>query len=172
MMNNPSPQSNTPLISPPSHECFAHVVVAAVIHREGKYLLVREHTDQGIRINQPAGHWERHETLIQAIEREVKEETGYAFTPKGILGIFTYLAPRPAPEGTLYLRFAIVGEVGDEPVSSNLDREIIAAEWWSEDDIRSHAEIMRSPMVLAMVERLKTTTIMPLSILHDFRWSP
>ena len=58
-----------------------HATVAALIERDGCYLMVREHTRHGIRINQPAGHWEAGETLLDAVRREVLEESGYEFTP-------------------------------------------------------------------------------------------
>lgn len=58
-----------------------NVTVAAVVEQDGRFLLVEERTRQGRRFNQPAGHLEPHETLVEAVARETLEETGYRFTP-------------------------------------------------------------------------------------------
>ena len=68
-----------------------HVTVAAIVERqfgdETRFLMVREDTRRGVKINQPAGHWEADETLIEGVQREVLEESGYAFTPTALLGV-------------------------------------------------------------------------------------
>ena len=87
-----------------------HVTVAALVERAGRYLLVEEETDEGIRINQPAGHWEPGERLVQAAVREALEETAHPFTPTHLVGIYNWT--RPAGDIT-YLRFAFGGEVGE-----------------------------------------------------------
>ena len=53
-----------------------HVTVAAVVERDGRFLLVEEHTSNGLQFNQPAGHLEENESLIDAVKREAFEETG------------------------------------------------------------------------------------------------
>lgn len=125
-----------------------HVTVAAIIEREingqKRYLMVREHTRHGIRLNQPAGHWEAGETLIQGIQREVLEESGYEFTPEALLGI--YISEREDQQVT-YLRFTYVGQVGAEPVRTELDEGIIAAQWLTYDEIMANECIHRNKIV-------------------------
>ena len=67
--------------------------VAAIVERAGRFLLVEEETDEGLRLNQPAGHLERGESLVAACARETLEETAWHFVPTALVGI--YLWPRP-----------------------------------------------------------------------------
>jgi 8-oxo-dGTP pyrophosphatase MutT (NUDIX family) len=81
-----------------------HVVVAAIVERDGKFLLVEEHTAEGLRLNQPAGHWERGETLIEAVRREALEETAHHVEPIALLGCYTTHYPQ---RDITYLRFRL-----------------------------------------------------------------
>ena len=65
-----------------------NVTVAAVIERDGRFLLVEEETPEGLRFNQPAGHLEEGESLIEARVRETLEEAAYHFTPEYLVGIY------------------------------------------------------------------------------------
>jgi 8-oxo-dGTP pyrophosphatase MutT (NUDIX family) len=123
------------------------VTVAAVVEREGRFLLVEENTTTGLRWNQPAGHLEPGESLIQAVAREALEETGRLFQPQGLLA--TYLAP--AGE-TAYLRFAFVGAVGEPLAGRELDDGIVRAFWADAATIREHAHLHRSPAVMRSVD--------------------
>src|SRR4051812_49242588 len=91
------------------------VTVAAVIEREGRFLLVEEETSDGIRFNQPAGHLDPNETLEQAVTRETLEEAAYDFIPTALIGMYMarYLSSRTKQEVT-YLRFAFSGELGQQ----------------------------------------------------------
>ncbi len=71
-----------------------NVTVAALIERDGRFLLVEEETDDGMRFNQPAGHLDEGESLVAACAREALEETAYAFTPTELVGVYQW--PRPA----------------------------------------------------------------------------
>ena len=105
------------------------MTVAAVVERmfgdEKRFLMVREETRRGVKINQPAGHWEANESLIEAVQREVLEESGYAFVPSALLGI--YVSDRWDKDIT-YLRFTFIGTVSENAVSHDLDVGIIGAE--------------------------------------------
>jgi ADP-ribose pyrophosphatase YjhB (NUDIX family) len=126
-----------------------HVTVAAVVERDGKFLLVEEETDEGIQFNQPAGHLECGESLTDAVIREVLEETAYTFIPRFLVGIYHW--PHPCKDIT-YLRFAFGGEiVGHEP-ERKLDTGILGARWCSFDEIRANADRHRSPMNLSCIE--------------------
>ena len=121
-----------------------NTTVAAIIERDGRFLMVREQTDDGARLNQPAGHLEYGETLLQAVVREAREETAHAFTPRALVGI--YLADKTGSDIT-YLRFAFCGDAGAHDPTQRLDDGILAAEWLSADEIMASADLWRSPLV-------------------------
>ncbi len=83
------------------------VTVAAIIERQGKFLLVEEETSDGVRFNQPAGHLDPGESLIAAASREALEETAHEFTPDALIGVYMsrYISSR-TNENVTYLRFA------------------------------------------------------------------
>ena len=70
-----------------------HITVAAVIEKDGKYLMVKEVTNDLVVFNQPAGHWEVDETLIDAAIRETQEETAWGFIPDSLVGIYRWKHP-------------------------------------------------------------------------------
>lgn len=147
-----------------------HVVVAAVICRsvngEDKFLLVREHTTAGEKINQPAGHWEAGESLNNAVIRETREETGFEFIPRAILGI--YIITNQA-ENITYLRIAFVGDVANKAPLTELDPDIIEAMWLSKEEIISCQSEHRSEFVLQMISDYYQKPHLPLSVINDFR---
>lgn len=125
------------------------VTVAAVIEREGRFLLVEEETSDGVRLNQPAGHLEPDETIIDAVVRETLEETAYEFTPAQLLGIYRW--SRPGSELS-YLRFAFSGSLGQYYSERSLDVGILRTMWLNRDEIHASAERHRSPLVLRCVD--------------------
>jgi 8-oxo-dGTP pyrophosphatase MutT (NUDIX family) len=126
-----------------------NTTVAAIIEQDGKFLLVEEQTDRGNRYNQPAGHLEDGESLIQAVKRETMEETAYEFTPEFLLGIYHWKHPH---NDTTYLRFSFIGKVGLHYPMQQLDDGILQAVWMDIDEMRHKANLMRSPQVLTCVE--------------------
>lgn len=137
-----------------------NTTVAAVVERDGRFLLVEEHTSAGVRFNQPAGHLEAGESLTQAVVREVLEETGYQFTPQGLVGIYL------APGETTYLRFAFFGTVAATPPTGKLDAGIIGAHWLSVAEIRARAAQWRSPLVMQCLDDWLLGARYPLTLLH------
>ena len=125
------------------------VTVAAVIENEGRYLLVEEQTEDGIRINQPAGHLESDESIIEGAVRETLEETAYGFSPDGLVGIYRWRHPG---NGVTYVRFAFRGELGPHHTDRVLDRGILRTLWLTPEQLRSRASSHRSPLVLRCVE--------------------
>jgi 8-oxo-dGTP pyrophosphatase MutT (NUDIX family) len=121
-----------------------HVTVAAIIERDGRFLLVEEHSADGLRLNNPAGHLEPGESLVQACARETLEETTYAFTPSALLGV--YLSQ--TTKGVSYLRFAFCGDLGVADATRALDTGIERTLWLSADEVKSSQDRHRSPMVL------------------------
>ena len=142
------------------------VTVAAIIEREGRFLLVEEETSDGIRFNQPAGHLDPGESLIHAVSREALEETAFDFTPESLVGVYMsrYLSSRTGEEVT-YLRFAFAGALGaqfDRP----LDEGILRAVWMTRDELIACQEKHRSPLVLQCVDDYLQGKRSPLSLLY------
>ncbi len=142
------------------------VTVAAIIERDGRFLLVEEETSDGIRFNQPAGHLDPGESLIQAVSREALEETAHEFTPTALVGMYMsrYLSSRTGEEVT-YLRFAFTGEVGaalDQP----LDVGILRAVWMTREEMVAIRERHRSPLVLQCVDDYLAGKRSPLSVIY------
>jgi 8-oxo-dGTP pyrophosphatase MutT (NUDIX family) len=125
------------------------VTVAAVVERDGRFLLVEERTEDGLLLNQPAGHLEPGESLEEAAVREALEETAYEFRPSHVLGI--YLWPRPQGDIT-YLRVAFSGSVGSHDSARPLDEGIVRSLWLTPDEVRASRDRHRSPLVWRCVE--------------------
>ena len=127
-----------------SETWLPHVVVAAVIERDGKFLMVEEETSDGLRLNQPAGHLEEHESLIDAVKREVLEETAYVFQPTALVGIYRWTSPA----NETFMRFCFCGHAIDN-TSRPLDPDILEALWLGIESIRT--ETLRSPLVMQCI---------------------
>ncbi len=143
-----------------------HVVVAAVIERDGRFLLVEEHTDAGIRFNQPAGHLEEGESLLDAVRREVFEETAHHFEPEALLGVYRWRHP-DKPQRT-YLRFAFTGRVTGFDPEARLDDGILRALWMSPEDIESQRQRHRSPLILDCLRDYQSGRRFPLDLITDY----
>ena len=139
-----------------------NTTVAAIVDQNGKFLLVEEQTERGNRYNQPAGHLEDGESLIQAVIRETMEESAYEFTPQALLGIYHW---KHQHNDTTYLRFAFIGSVGRHYPLQQLDDGIVQAVWMSIDEMRDKASLMRSPQVLSCVEDYLAGKRYPLAVL-------
>jgi len=132
--------------------------VAAVIERQGKFLLVEEHTPEGLRLNNPAGHMDPGESPQEACARETLEETAYAFTPSALVGVYLSRferppsAARPKGEDITYLRFAFCGTLGAMQAGRRLDYGIVRTLWLSADEIRASHALHRSPLVVQCME--------------------
>lgn len=127
------------------------VTVAAVIEQGGRYLLVEEHTPEGLRLNQPAGHLDPGESLLQAVVRETLEETARDFVPQALLGVYQARFQRPGQDVS-YLRFAFCGTVGEAIAGRALDVPIVRTLWLSADELRAQAARHRSPLVMRCVD--------------------
>lgn len=126
-----------------------HVTVAAVIEQNGKFLFVEEQADQSIVLNQPAGHWEPNESLIDAAARETLEETACHFQPGALVGVYRWAHPA---KDIVYLRFAFCGNVQGFDAERPLDSGILRAVWLTPEELRAQASRHRSPLVLRCVE--------------------
>ena len=139
-----------------------HVTVATVLERDGRFLLVEENTDDGIRYNQPAGHLEFGEALSDAAIRETLEETGYTCVPEALVGIYQWRKPE---KDLSYLRFAFSGRVLAHDARRQLDEGIIGAHWLTPDEIRARQAQLRSPMVMRCIDDYLAGHRFPLDLL-------
>ncbi len=134
------------------------VTVAAIVQDEGRpprYLLVEEHTPEGLKLNNPAGHLEPGEGPEQGVQREALEETTCCFHPRALLGVYLSRFQRPASgEDVTYLRFAYLGSAGAPDPTRRLDDGIVRTLWLSLDEVREAgaAGRLRSPLVLRCLE--------------------
>lgn len=141
------------------------VTVAAVVERDGCFLLVEERTERGLLFNQPAGHLEAGESLVAAVVRETLEETAWEFSPEHLIGVYRW---RPPDSDVTYLRFAFAGRLGGHDPGRALDTGILQALWLSPDEIRAGRDRHRSPLVVRCVEDYLAGVRAPLDLLVDF----
>jgi 8-oxo-dGTP pyrophosphatase MutT (NUDIX family) len=140
------------------------VTVAAVAEQRGRFLMVEEHADGQIRFNQPAGHLEDRESLIDAVVRECLEETAWHFEPQALVGIYRWRKP---DSDATFLRATFSGRCLEQDTGRRLDADIIAAHWLTADDIRALADRLRSPLVLQSIDDYLLGKRYPLDILVD-----
>ena len=139
------------------------VTVAAIVERDGRYLLVEELTPEGLKLNNPAGHLDPGESPEQGAARECLEETACTFVPQALLGIYLARFERAAgaaasgeaaataAEDITYLRLAYCGTVGDPEPGRALDSPIVRTLWLTPDEVRAQAHRLRSPLVLRCI---------------------
>jgi len=133
------------------------VTVAAVIERRdgdaSRFLLVEEHTPEGLKLNNPAGHLDPEESPEQGVVREVLEETACVFTPDRLVGVYLSRFQRPATgQDVTFLRFAFGGTVGAPDPARTLDNGIVRTLWMTLAELRASRARHRSPHVLGCVE--------------------
>ena len=138
-----------------------HVTVAAVVARDGKFLLVEESIGGRTVLNQPAGHWEAGETLLDAVKRETLEETGWEVEPTALLGVYEY---EPPELGYGFLRFAYLARPLKHHADRKLDPGIERAVWLTTDELRRESARHRSPMVQRCVDDALAGLQHPLSL--------
>ncbi len=136
-----------------------------MIERDGRFLLVEEDTDTGIRLNQPAGHLDEGESLVAACGREALEETGWHFHPRSLVGIYHWTRPQ---RDITYLRFAFAGELGSHEPNRPLDDGILRAVWLTPGELAACPERHRSPLVLQCVEDWLAGRRLPLDLIRHY----
>ncbi len=143
----------------------ARITVAGIAERDNRFLIVEEMTRNGLRVfNQPAGHLDEGESLLEAAIRETREETAWGFKPTGLVGIYRWQVP---PHGVTYIRFCFHGEAHDHQPQQQLDTGIIQALWLSREDLVTMQDRLRSPMVLGCIDDWLSGMRYPLEILKN-----
>lgn len=138
------------------------VTVAAVIEQQGRFLLVEELVNGRRVFNQPAGHLEAGESLVEAVIRETREETGYEFRPSGLLGVYLWEHP---DKRRSYLRVAFSGPASAPTGEPRLDDGIIGVHWLSPQELFQREPQLRSPMVTRCVAAYRAGIGYPLDAL-------
>jgi 8-oxo-dGTP pyrophosphatase MutT (NUDIX family) len=143
------------------------VTVASVIERAGRFLLVEEHTADGLRLNNPAGHLDPGESPELGAARETLEETAWHFRPTALVGIYLSRFQRAhRNEDITYLRFAFCGELGAHEPERPLDRGIVRTLWLTPQEMRANADRMRSPLVLRCMDDYLAGRRLPLATVY------
>lgn len=140
-----------------------HVTVATIVEENGRFLLVEEVVDGQRCFNQPAGHWDPGETLLDAVVRETLEETGYAFHPEYLTGVYHWEYPE---KNLTYLRFAFGGRLGPRDSNRTLDEGIIGPVWLTPEEVTARQEEMRSVMVQRCMADYQAGQRYPLELFH------
>lgn len=146
-----------------THRFFPHVTVAAVVERDGRFLFVEEIAGGEQVINQPAGHLDPDESLLDAVVRETLEETGWDVEPLHLVGIYLWKHP---DNGKTFLRATVAARAVAERENWQLDDGILQALWLSRDELDQRGEQLRSPMVTRCVDDFLAGREYPLDALQ------
>ncbi|CAG0990746.1 ADP-ribose pyrophosphatase [Burkholderiales bacterium] len=141
-----------------------NVTVATLVECEGKLLLVEEETEDGLRFNQPAGHLEAGESLVEGAIRETLEETGYLVRPEYLVGVYRW---DHRAKQRVYLRFAFAASVVQHEAFRPLDTGIVRALWLDDAELIAAAARFRSPMVARCIADYRAGRHHGLDLLHD-----
>jgi 8-oxo-dGTP pyrophosphatase MutT (NUDIX family) len=139
------------------------VTVAAIAEQDGRFLFVQERAARRVVLNQPAGHLEPGESLVEAVVRESREETGCGFAPEAVTGLYLW----QEPGGRTILRVAFAGRVGERIAGATLDRAIIRTLWLDRGELAARSAEHRSPLVQLCVEDYLRGTRHPLELLRN-----
>lgn len=142
------------------------VTVATLVPRDGRLLMVEERVRGETVINQPAGHLEPDESLLEAAVRETLEETAWEIRPTSLVGLYQWQAPET---GRHYLRVAIAGEPVRHHPEQTLDEGILRALWLSPTELQAEAARHRSPLVWKVVEDYLAGRRLSLDALNQLR---
>jgi 8-oxo-dGTP pyrophosphatase MutT (NUDIX family) len=143
------------------------VTVAAIIERDGRFLLVEEETSGGLRLNNPAGHLDPGESPAEGCARETLEETAWRFRPTHLVGVYLSRFVKQADgEDITYIRFAFCGELGGHEPERALDHGIVRTVWLTADEVRASAGRHRSPLLLRCLEDYLAGVRLPLSAIY------
>jgi len=142
-----------------------HVTVACVVHAQGKFLVVEETINDKALWNQPAGHLEANETLVQAAARELWEETGIDAIPQHFIRMHQWIAP----DNTPFLRFLFSIELNETCATWPNDGDIDRCLWVTAEEILT-ASNLRSPLVAESIRCYQSGQRYPLALIGEFNW--
>lgn len=137
--------------------------VATVVEQDGRFLFVDEVADGRRVLNQPAGHVDEREPILQAALRETIEETGWEVDITHLIGIYTYTNP----ELITYYRFCYAARPLRQIPDAKLDHDIIGPVWLSVDELNARHAQWRSPLVIKCVEDYLAGRRFPLDLVYE-----
>jgi ADP-ribose pyrophosphatase YjhB (NUDIX family) len=137
-----------------------HITVATIVERAGKFLMVKENSGGRLVYNQPAGHVEVKESLLDAAIRETLEETAWRVNLEKLLGIYQYTSPE---NGITYIRHCFIAKAIEPRTERDLDEDIAEAAWVSLEELEQRESEMRSPLVLEVIRDYLKGVSYPLS---------
>ena len=140
------------------------VTVACVVEREGRFLMVEERVQGRLVVNQPAGHLDPDESLVEAAVRETLEETAWRVRPIGLVAVYQWRNP---DDGAAVVRFTFAAEAQQHEVGRPLDQGIERALWLSEAELMSGRHALRTPMVLESVRDFRRRAPIALELLSE-----
>jgi len=138
------------------------ITVATIVEREGKFLMVKENSEGRLVYNQPAGHVELNESLLEAAIRETLEETAWHVNLEELLGIYQYASPS---NGITYIRHCFIAKAIEPRTERDLDEGIFEAVWASLEELEQREHQMRSPLVLEVIRDYLRGVRHPLSVI-------
>jgi 8-oxo-dGTP pyrophosphatase MutT (NUDIX family) len=141
-----------------------HLTVAAIIEQDNRFLMVEEHAEGGVVLNQPAGHVEEQESIRAAAIRETLEETGRRFHPEAITGLYRWRSPH---NQVTYLRVCFHGSCGERDHDFALDSDIITTHWLTYDELVARETQLRSPLVLRCIRDYLNGKQLPLDLFNE-----
>jgi 8-oxo-dGTP pyrophosphatase MutT (NUDIX family) len=144
-----------------------HITVATVVEQDGRFLLVREHAGGQLVLNQPAGHVEAGESLVQAAFRETLEETAWQIEITDLLGLYVY---QPVRGAGVYYRICFVGRALHHDPKQKLDTGIVGAEWLTAEELRRCPGEHRSPLTQRCVDDYLSGRRLPLDSIYQHPW--
>ena len=137
-----------------------HITVATIVERAGKFLMVKENSGGRLVYNQPSGHVEVKESLLDAAIRETLEETAWRVNLEKLLGIYQYTSPK---NGITYIRHCFIAKAIEQRTERDLDKDIAEAVWVSLEELEQRESEMRSPLVLEVIRDYLKGVSYPLS---------
>ena len=137
-----------------------HITVATIVERAGKFLMVKENSGARLVYNQPAGHVEAKESLLDAAVRETLEETAWRVNLEKLLGIYQYTSPE---NDITYIRHCFIAKAIEPRTERDLDEDIAEAAWVSLEELEQRESEMRSPLVLEVIRDYLKGVSYPLS---------
>lgn len=138
------------------------VTVATVVVRDGRFLLVEEEQNGKRVLNQPAGHLECGESLVEAALRETREETGWEVQLTAFIGTYQWTTA----DGIAFLRFAFAAQALTHHPEQPLDQGIVQTLWLTPDALQAESVRLRSPLVWQVVDDWLGGQRHPLSLLR------
>jgi len=141
-----------------------HATVAAIVERDGRFLMIEEIVNGKTVYNQPAGHLDPGESLVAAVIRETQEESAWRFIPEYISGVYRW---EQTSKNRSFLRFTFVGGCDQHDDNQTLDKGILRALWLSREELIAEPDKLRTPMVLRCIDDYLAGKKYPLSLLTD-----